>query len=371
MCAVVVVSALIEPDVVYPAQPEGCIGCRLIQRIDLYTNARSFEWVSPSLIDEMGWKSDDWTDITDYYQRPVNVRNTRKAKAIPTEPTQQDDIVPMLALLSPNFTHDVLEHLETYVNRYYTSPTGTAAVLWLRGEMQKIAEMSGRDDVSVELFDHSWDQPSIIATIPGSELPHEIVVVGAHVDSTGPGMPTGRAPGVDDDASGLVAALDVYRVLVETGFKPRRTLQFMFYAAEEVGLRGSQDIAQKYAEEDRDVIAVWQSEMNGYVGNRREIMIVTPTESDVDFDLSTFARTLVDEYCSIGWFSTFVRGQSDHASWTNRGYRATCVAEDGPASSSLNPCIHQACDDLSLIDISYVHEFAKLNLAFAVELGMY
>lgn len=366
VCVVVAVVSASERGP-YPARPLGKDDYRLIQYTDIKTDTTSFGWVSPDLIDDMSWRSEDWTDITDFYRNPVS--NRRAPLDIPSKPSQQTTVRRLLPSLSQNFTRDRLEHLQSYNNRYYSSPTGLESALWIRDEMEKIARAAGRDDVKVDLFEHSWAQPSVIATIAGTELPDEVVVIGGHIDSTGPGMPNGRAPGADDDGSGFVSAFDVYRVLVENGYKPRRTIQFMGYAAEEVGLRGSQAIATDYARRNVNVIAVFQSEMNGYVGDTRQIMIATPTDRDVDYDLSIFARELVDEYCSIGWYSLSVFGASDHASWTNRNFRAMCVAEGGPASRDLNPCYHKACDLLNILDVSYIIEFNKLALAFAVEIA--
>jgi putative aminopeptidase FrvX len=51
------------------------------------------------------------------------------------------------------------------------------------------------------------------------------------------------APGADDDASGIAPLLEVLRIALASGWKPKRTVKFMGYAREEVGLRGSNAIA--------------------------------------------------------------------------------------------------------------------------------
>lgn len=53
------------------------------------------------------------------------------------------------------------------------------------------------------------------------------------------------APGADDDCSGTVSILEAFRILAETGYVPRfGPVEFHWYAAEEDGLLGSQDIAR-------------------------------------------------------------------------------------------------------------------------------
>ncbi len=84
----------------------------------------------------------------------------------------------------------------------------------------------------------------------------EVLIFGGHIDSTAPGMPTGRAPGADDDASGSAVVLEMFRILTSSGFVPAKTIEFHGYAAEEVGLRGSQEIAAAYRAAGKSVIGM-------------------------------------------------------------------------------------------------------------------
>lgn len=83
----------------------------------------------------------------------------------------------------------------------------------------------------------------------------------------------GRSPGADDDGSGTVTILEIFRALVNTGFRPQRPVEFHWYSAEEAGLLGSQAIAQNYEKKGVDVLAmiqvifqslslVWRTERN-------------------------------------------------------------------------------------------------------------
>jgi leucyl aminopeptidase len=66
---------------------------------------------------------------------------------------------------------------------------------------------------------------------------------------------------LDDDASGLACVLEIFRVLMESSYRPKRTVQFMAYAAEEAGLLGSKDIARAYHRQGVNVVAMLQMEM--------------------------------------------------------------------------------------------------------------
>ena len=81
----------------------------------------------------------------------------------------------------------------------------------------------------------------MILTIQGTTFPSEVVVLGGHQDSiAGSNCTTSRSPGADDDASGIATLSEVIRAAMALGYQPERTVKFMAYAAEEVGLRGSQ-----------------------------------------------------------------------------------------------------------------------------------
>ena len=174
-------------------------------------------------------------------------------------------------------------------------------------------------------FTHaSWKQKSVIATIKGTDRASEVVVVGAHLDSINQAgtTETTRAPGADDDASGVASITEVLRTMVANGYKPRRTLKFMAYAAEEVGLRGSQEIATSYANAGTNVVGVMQLDMTNYKGSVNDIYIYTDY---TDSAQNTFVTNLIKAYLPTLKVGTDKCGYgcSDHASWTAKGYYAS------------------------------------------------
>ncbi|MCZ6917493.1 MAG: M20/M25/M40 family metallo-hydrolase [Gemmatimonadetes bacterium] len=91
--------------------------------------------------------------------------------------------------------------------------------------------------------DERVDDVNVVGRIPGSDpvLREEAVVIGAHFDHLGVGQPVDGDSiynGADDDASGVVAVLEIARALA-AGPAPRRTVVFVLFTAEEVGLQGT------------------------------------------------------------------------------------------------------------------------------------
>jgi carboxypeptidase Q len=97
------------------------------------------------------------------------------------------------------------------------------------------------------------DAPSrnIVADLPGSEHPEEVVVLGGHIDSWDVGQ------GAMDDAGGFMAAWEAVNVIRRLGLKPRRTLRLVGWTNEENGLRGGLGYRDAHEGElDRHVMAM-------------------------------------------------------------------------------------------------------------------
>ena len=105
-------------------------------------------------------------------------------------------------------------------------------------------------------------QNSVIARLETkpSNASKPLLILGAHQDSLNYALPFYRAPGSDDDGSGTVTIMQVLRSIIEHDFIPPDDLaiEFHWYAAEEGGLLGSQDIAAAYEKAEKDVKAMLQ-----------------------------------------------------------------------------------------------------------------
>ncbi|WP_202845582.1 M20/M25/M40 family metallo-hydrolase [Luteimonas saliphila] len=265
-----------------------------------------------------------------------------------------------------------IHHLSTaWPNRYYASTHGHSAALWIRDTWLALA--NGRSDVTAELFTACGScggQPSVILTVRGSELPDEVVVVGGHLDSisnSGSGNAM-NAPGADDDASGIATITEIIRIALADGWRPKRTLKFMGYAAEEVGLRGSNAIAQSFRSQGVQVVGVLQLDMTNYAAGSQYAMRLMTDNSNPT--LQDFVTRLFDSYLApLGLtrgFDTCGYACSDHASWTAAGYPAAMMAEP-----TFFTRLHTTTDTLAYMGeraAVSVH-FAKLGLAFVGELG--
>lgn len=291
----------------------------------------------------------------------------------PDAPQHTKAVKELLANIKTDNMHSNLAEFTDFYTRYYKSQTGRDSSTWLHKQINHVAKKyKGKKPITVSFFDHAWAQRSIIARITGSKNPDKIVVVGAHQDSTNLIAPSlFAAPGADDDGSGTVTILESFRVLVEAGFVPENTLEFHWYSAEEGGLLGSQDVYKKYNTDVKDVRAMLQQDMTGYAqgaldaGVEEHIGVITDF---VDSGLTTFVKSVIDEYCDIPYVDTECGyACSDHASATKFGYPSSFVIESGFQYTS--KFIHTTKDTLDRLSFEHMRQHAKLTIGYAYELA--
>jgi leucyl aminopeptidase len=221
----------------------------------------------------------------------------------PSKMAHVETVKPLLKQLSKDQMKKNLEHFTSFFTRYYKSQYGVESATWLYGQVKDIIEESGAAEhgTTVEKFAHPWGQFSIIARIPGQT--NRTVVVSAHQDSINLFLPSIlAAPGADDDGSGTVTILEVLRTLLQSGEiahgNATNTVEFHWYSAEEGGLLGSQAIFSSYRKENRNVKAMLQQDMTGFIqgtldaGNEESIGIIVDY---VDEPLTQFIRDVTTE----------------------------------------------------------------------------
>jgi|GEM_PF-723904 len=297
-----------------------------------------------------------------------SIRLSTGPTPVPILPVEEkiDEVAAIAAQVNSGNIQNTIEKLSGLTTRYHSSETGKAVATTLAQDYERYR--AGREDVEISTFPHgsATPQASLVVRIKGQTLPNEIVVLGSHIDSVsydGFGG-SGRSPGADDNASGTATNLEVFRLLMAHGIRPERTIEIHGYAAEEIGLVGSKDMAQKYRAASKNVISMVQHDMNIYkaAGTADKIWFVT---NSTDAGLNEKLAKLVDHYAGVPWgMKVLTSGSSDHASWTRQGYPAAFPFED-PAS--YNRHIHSQDDSTAnAAAYSQAAAFAKLGFSYLV-----
>lgn len=205
-----------------------------------------------------------------------------------------------------------------------------------------------------------YTQKSVVLKIPGTETSGKTIVVGAHLDSINP-TNNQNAPGADDDASGIAALTEVLRVIKASGATFKRPIELHAYAAEEVGLVGSQGIVTAATTNGLQVAAMLQLDMIGYSANQNDqtIHLITTDTSPV---LVRHLKDLVSGYLGTNWqASELSSGTSDHRSWHRGGFHAAFAFEN---PQNYNHALHTDADQSSRLNFDFAAMFTKLTLAF-------
>ncbi len=91
---------------------------------------------------------------------------------------------------------------------------------------------------------------NVVATLRGSTHPDEYVIMGGHFDCFS------GATGAVDDGSGFAPGMEAIRMIQAVGAKPKRSIVFMLFAAEESGLVGSLAWLKKHPEAHAKIVAM-------------------------------------------------------------------------------------------------------------------
>jgi hypothetical protein len=265
-----------------------------------------------------------------------------------------------------------IEHLCSYHNRRCDSRYIWEVQDWLTSRYEQF----GVD--TIMLHDFKINKPdfpeetadNVIAVQWGTKTPQEFVICGAHYDSWNPDgsdPDTIRAPGADDNASGVAGILETARLLCHHTFD--RTIIYANWCAEEIGLIGSTAYAVDCAAQNMDIVGYFNLDMTGYLEEGSDIhvhLMYTTQDSLIANFVFNFSHVYFPEMpIRQNWLAW---GDSDYSSFNRNGYPAVHPFEDVHASS---PFIHSRQDILgmSVNNLNQSKRFTELNLGLVATLA--
>jgi hypothetical protein len=145
-------------------------------------------------------------------------------------------------------------------------------------------EPGGDDDTFFQLFSlkgpmteamdlDGYLSRNIIGIVPGNSEIDKYLVIGAHYDAQGKGgiismdnsMEPKVHPGADDNASGTAAILELAQYF--SNYEPERTLVFIAFSGEELGLLGSRHFVANSTLPEGEILAMINLDMIGRMEN--------------------------------------------------------------------------------------------------------
>jgi len=208
---------------------------------------------------------------------------------------------------------------------------------------------------------------NVIGILTGSDpqLRDEVIIVGAHYDHLGMGGTGSLTPGVaavhngaDDNASGVAALIATARELARAQ-RPRRTVVFVAFTGEEMGLLGSAYFAGHGAIRPARMKAMLNMDMVGRLGSGPLIVYGVGTAQEW--------QGLVERAASAAGLDVATRsegyGPSDHTSF---------YARDVPVLhffTNVHGDYHEPGDDWEKIDADGLAKVARMVTTIAADLA--
>lgn len=224
---------------------------------------------------------------------------------------------------------------------------------------------------SYRSVDYSLWQYNVIARLNGNLYPDSVSVVGAHYDSILSGEdsdPFSAAPGAHDNASGVAAALEVARVMKANGFRPEGSIEFVAFAAEELGLYGSWDYADKASVSEMKIKMMLNNDMIAYEPSTNMMeWKVNILSYDNSLNLPEIAYRLAAKYTVINTYTDDTLNKySDSYIFSQYGYPALFFFKD-----AADPNYHSLNDIVDNCNFVYCREIVNISVAMLVEKNFY
>jgi hypothetical protein len=203
---------------------------------------------------------------------------------------------------------------------------------------------------------------NVVGYIEGSDpaMKHEAVLVGAHLDHCGKhlGLLFG---GANDNASGSAVVMEIARVFAQNDITPSRSVVFALFGAEEMGLIGSQYLADNFPEKFSSVFSMINFDMVGAGdGGNCGYSVFAPELRTMVLNLDGETGTIRNMFPirELG-----VRG-SDHAAFHKKGIPVLYFVSNGP-----HILYHQTGDRIYRINPTILEDIAKIGYLSTAELS--
>jgi len=211
--------------------------------------------------------------------------------------------------------------------------------------------------IEMQISGEPLSAQNVVAILPGdsSTLRQEAVVIGAHFDHLGK-VGERINPGADDNASGVAGLLEIAEAFSESSIRPRRSLLFVAFSAEELGLLGSEYFVQNSPIPLEKINAMINLDMIGR-NHPNEVSLIGAAASSKLHEMSLRANARLGLNIKYNGEQYFYR--SDQANFARRNipiiFYNTAIHED----------YHRFTDTADKIDHGKVSKISRLAFLVA------
>lgn len=273
---------------------------------------------------------------------------------------KDDTIATLVGSVSADELRDTVEALAAFHTRHTFSPLiGPAAE-----DIAERFEAAGYTDVVRRTWSnagHSAD--NVICTKTGTGTDRPVIILCAHYDSRMADVnnATARAPGADDNGSGVAATLEIARLLAPVELSS--TLQFVAFSGEEQGLWGATEYAAELHAADSEVYRVVNLDMVGR----------PPADGSVTVERDIGNAVPGNDAASKAFATVMAQAAADHTALPVRlgpifssdymPFEAHGDVTIGAYEGEGNPHYHESSDAPDTLDYGYLADVTRMTLA--------
>jgi hypothetical protein len=262
-----------------------------------------------------------------------------------------------------------IDDLSSFYTRHTKSEYIESVAYWLKNGLQSVC--------NGKTYFHNFTQidqrirynlKNIICYQEGSTEydNNHLILISAHYDSRMQDInqSDARAPGADDNASGVAAVLELARILSKVDL--RNNIQYVLFSGEEQGQWGSTAYVKHLQSNNTKVDLVMNLDMIGYpalgldnVSIEYDLGNKFTTNDIYSKKVGQFIEQIALDYANLET-SLHLLGRTDLIPFEATGKIVIGIHDGG---SELNPNYHNTSDTVDTLDIEYLTSVTKLVLA--------
>jgi carboxypeptidase Q len=192
---------------------------------------------------------------------------------------------------------------------------------------------------------------NVVATLSGSEISQEEIVIGGHLDSWD------LATGAIDNGIGSFAVLDIARAFKANNLQPKRTVKFIMFMGEEQGLFGSRHLVAEAIKSNTIDNIKYMMNLD-MAGNPIGMNAGGKLENE-SFFTELGASIQKQDTIYQNTFSNRSGLHSDHQPFMLEGVPILSVHSN--LDRSIYGCYHSDCDDFNLVNKEHITNTARFG----------
>ena len=272
--------------------------------------------------------------------------------------------------------------LSSFHTRHTKSSYIENIAYWLKNEFEKICEgkiffhnFTQRDE------NQTYNLKNVVCTIessmpslPANNYGNKTIIIGAHYDSRAKNINNtdARAPGADDNASGVSAILELSRILSHLNLK--YNLEFVLFSGEEQGLWGSKNYV-KYLDDNnrtKTIDLYINLDMIGYTPSNETNKVILEYDVGNKYlqndkyskKIALFIKQIASNYTNLE-AELAKLANSDFISFEAFNHTVIGIHDGGVKK---NPNYDKSSDTPNTLNIEYLTSITKMILATILEL---